>query len=467
MAATGTVTFTSNGSAGNYELQTSYTWFPLIRTNNFPSFSYEISSVDISFTLRNYRGDGAVYFGANKDNSSNLGSVGYGSFSGSLATSGKLTKSYNYAGLTQLGVKRGASQIQIVDGTPRIVITVSWKESYTKCTAPTTLTVSPSLTGGDNATLTWSGAAAGTVNDITGYGIQYQDSADGTTWGAWTDLTTIASTSTSGSTTVAINPTPGQYRRYRMQTQGAAGSAYYSDWSTASTAVQRYGKAQAPNSVIASTNTPGVSEQLTLSWTGASAGTGDTIEGYGIYRAETADGEYELIDTVPLTTTSGSATVDAPDTFGGSYYFKVATISATGTLYDSALSTAYAQVTAGYGLCTAPTSVTASPTTSYPLGMVGIRWTGAAGGYLNPITGYEVARATTPNGAYSAIGNATGEYFATPAPDTIGTTYYYKIRTVGTINGYDSEFSTAYASVTTDIPIAVTGGVGKTNTVIA
>lgn len=449
-------------------ITTGYKWLGVTRSGNFPSVPYDITRVQISYTLRNYTQDGTVYFGANGNDSSNLGSIPFGYFTGSLATGGDLIKTYNYAGLTQIGVKRGSTGggIEIVDGTPRIVITVTWKESYTACTAPSTLTVSSALTGADNITLSWSGAAGGTSNDINGYGIQKQDSADGTTWGEWTDLTTVSSTSTSASATVAINPNPGQYRRYRVITQGAAGATYYSDASVASATVQRYGKATAPNSVIASTNTPGVSEQLTLSWTGAAAGVGDSISGYAVYRAETADGEYTSVATVTTTATSGSATVDAPSTFGGTYYFKVVTLSDTSTTYDSALSTAYAQVAAGYGLCTAPTSVTAAPAVAEPSGMVGIWWSGAAGGYLNPVTGYEVARSTSADGEYFAIGNATDEYFATPAPETVGTTYYYRIKAYGTINGYDSAYSAAYATVTTASPVAVTGGVGRTNAVV-
>lgn len=458
----GTVTFTSSGAGGTTWIQPngSTTTYSVTRSGNFPSVPYYIDTAKIEFTIQNVNEYGTLYIVGN--GSTDLGNK---AFSGNGNQTINLTTTYNYAGLNQITIKRGStgSGVAIYNGNPRLTVTVTWKESYTKCTAPTTLSVSSTLTGAGTVTLSWSGAAGGTVNDITGYGIQKQDSADGTTWGEWTDLTTVSTAETYGSESVAINPNPGQYRCYRVITQGAAGATYYSDASVASAAVQRYGKAKAPNSVIASTYTPGVGEQVTLSWTGAAAGVGDTIDGYDVLQAQTLDGPWHSVAGSVTTATSGSTVVFAPSTFGGAYYFKVVTLSATNTTYDSAMSTAYALIVAGYGLCTAPTSITATPPASYPQGMVQISWAGAQGGYLNPVAGYEIARASTPDGVYGAIGNTTEEYFVTPAPEVIGTNYYYKVRAIGMINGYDSDYSNVYATVYASAIVPVTGSIGRTN----
>lgn len=78
--------------------------------------------------------------------------------------------------------------------------------------------------------LSWTGASGGTNNAITGYEIQYAESANGSSYGSWTALSTVTTTETSGSTSVALPSARGKYRKYQIRTQGAAGSSYYSAW---------------------------------------------------------------------------------------------------------------------------------------------------------------------------------------------------------------------------------------------
>ena len=116
-------------------------------------------------------------------------------------------------------------------------ITVEYEE-HTSCGAPTSCSVNKTLAT-SNVTLSWSGASAGTGNAITGYEVQYRDSSDGSSWGSWTALKTVASTSTSASLSVSPPSTVGYYRQFRVRTQGAAGSSYYSGWKTSSNTVRR------------------------------------------------------------------------------------------------------------------------------------------------------------------------------------------------------------------------------------
>ncbi|MGR5911108.1 hypothetical protein ACT7C4_26885 [Bacillus pacificus] len=88
-------------------------------------------------------------------------------------------------------------------------------------------------------TLSWSGASGGINNTISSYEIQYSDSADNITWGAWTALTTVTTTASSGSVSVAPPSTRGNYRRFRVRTRGTAGASYYSSWKVSTNSVRR------------------------------------------------------------------------------------------------------------------------------------------------------------------------------------------------------------------------------------
>lgn len=109
---------------------------------------------------------------------------------------------------------------------------------YTACGAPTSCSLSSTLSAGD-VTLSWGGASAGTSNAITGYEVQRCESSDGSSWDSWADLNTVDSTSTSASLTVSPPTTAGNYYKYRVRTRGAAGSSYYSGWKESTNTVRR------------------------------------------------------------------------------------------------------------------------------------------------------------------------------------------------------------------------------------
>lgn len=99
------------------------------------------------------------------------------------------------------------------------------EKGYTACAAPTSFTASPEVFE-NSVNLAWSGATGGTNNAITGYEIEYASSLDGSAWSGWAALKTVTGTS--------IEDIPGidrgQYVKYRIRTQGAAGALYYSEW---------------------------------------------------------------------------------------------------------------------------------------------------------------------------------------------------------------------------------------------
>ena len=349
-----------------------------------------------------------------------------------------------------------------------LLITIGWEDAATACGAPTSSTYTTPC-GTSTVAMSWSGATAGSNNAITGYEIQYRDSTDGTTYAAdWAALTTVATTETSGSADLQMPSTPAMYRQFQIRTVGAAGSGYESAWFVLGQ-VQRFGTCKAPTSITISTNTPPLESPLTISWTGASAGVGDTIYGYALWRSDDANGTYEQVGIVYSTVTSGSIDTISSDVFGDTYYYKIQTLSATDSMYNSALSTVYTSAVSGYGLPTAPTSVTATPSSTYAGGVVKLQWSGATDGYLNPITGYTISRSTTPDGVYAEILNVNGASVTVAqvkSPDDVGTSYYYKVSSVGTINGYNSAYSTAKAEVAAIEQPVVSGGVGRTNAVV-
>ena len=369
-------------------------------------------------------------------------------------------------GLTQMcfqGIHMPAMQIL---GSTEITLVVNWTATTSKCGAPTSVSV-PASSNTTSVNVSWQGASNGTNNAISGYIFQARDSTDGgTTYGSWSQVKTVSSTESSGSTTLPMPTTLGTYRQFRVQTTGAAGSSYYSDWTSAYGPCVRTALATPPTSVTVDNDTPTVEETITVSWTGAAAGENDTIGGYTVLRSTSEDGDYESIGVVSTSATSGSMTTTSSDTFGETYYYRVQTLSGTSAAYDSAVSTVFAMATSGYGKPTVPTNLKATPNTTTAGAVVKLSWNASTDGYLNPVAGYQIARSTSVDGAYSVIGNTTGTAFRTPAPTSEATTYYFKVCAVGTINGYNSAYTSTPVTVNAVPAPTVTGGIGRTNAIV-
>ncbi len=102
-----------------------------------------------------------------------------------------------------------------------------------------------------------------------------------------------------------------------------------------------------------------------------------------------------------------------------------------------------------YTACGAPTAVSVNATNVAPGANVTLSWSGASAGSSNAITGYQVYRSTAAAGTYSlltSVNTSAGSGSTTvAAPTTSGSAYYYKVLTVGTVGGYNSGQSSAYA----------------------
>lgn len=323
-------------------------------------------------------------------------------------------------------------------------ITVSY-ESPTACSAPTTVTASPaSVDAGTNATLSWSGATSGSYNAISAYKVYRATSAGGD----YSLLTTVGAGSTSLSVTAPS--TMGSSYYYKVAVVDTVDGAETRSSAYATLTAKTYTACTAPTTITVNADNVAPGAKLTLSWSGASAGTNNPITGYEVYRSTAADSGYSRLTTVGSTSTSGSTTVTAPTANGTTYYYKVLTVG-TKSGYNSGQSTAYASLTCSFAAVGAPTTLKLSLTNVAPGASATLSWSGASAGDNNAIKGYEVHRATSAGGSYTLLAtvttSSTSGSTTVTAPTTNGTTYYYKVKTLGTLSGSDSALSNTYTSL--------------------
>ena len=199
-----------------------------------------IDSVKLTFACGNtYNAPGAqrVYWGTSSSGTS------LWSFSGnadgksySIDLTSRITGNGTYSLYFYKSANSSSSQSNVYFS--GVTITVEYTIPYTACGAPTSCKVAVTITH-NATTLSWSGATAGTSNAISSYGVQRCESSDGSTWGSWVDLATVSSTATSGSLSVSPPSTYGNYYKYRVRTQGAAGASYYSGWKESTNTLRR------------------------------------------------------------------------------------------------------------------------------------------------------------------------------------------------------------------------------------
>jgi len=213
-------------------------------------------------------------------------------------------------------------------------ITLNYGPAYSACGAPTAVAVNQNnVAPGASATLSWSGAKAGTNNAITGYQVYRATASAGT----YTLLATVSSTAASGSTSVTAQSTSGSSYFYKILTVGAVSGYNSGQSATYATLTCLVTAPTPPTSVSLSDTTAAAGSAVTLSWSGATAGTNNAIAGYTVYRAAASAGPYDAIGTTSATSMSVSASM----TENATYYFKTA---ANGTVagYNSAQSTVHA-----------------------------------------------------------------------------------------------------------------------------
>ena len=175
----------------------------------------------------------------------------------------------------------------------------------------------------------------------------------------------------------------------------------------------------APTSVTIDRDGP---NKLKVTWSGATAGSGNSISGYQIVLSTTSGGSAAFSYDLTSTATSGSYTFTTNN--ATAYYAGVKTLSGISRYYNSTYK--WSSTSKGAATkCGAPSTVNVDRTK----GTVTITWSGATAGNNNAISNYGVLRNTSASatnattvstGASSGITNAPGQG-----------TFYYGVRTQG------------------------------------
>ena len=314
--------------------------------------------------------------------------------------------------------------------------------------APTSVSLATAVTTAATNTLNWSGAKAGTANSITGYKIQYCDMTNGS-WGSWIDYAIVSSSSTSESRSVDM-PAVGVTRKFRVLTQGSAGSNYYSGYIESGTAYRAY-TPTAPANLLPAAGA--YVSMAAISW-GAVTCT-DTIAGYE-YQISTNGGSAwgSAITTTALSINFDSIFFTAAVSVR--FMFRVRAYTNKG-IYSSYANSAIFYRTAAP---TAPTVLTALPS-PYESGPLTLSWSGASD-EDNNIAAYDIQQSTSANGSawteyenfhIVATSATSGTYEHNPTIER-GTYQKYRIRArdaLGLVSIW-KESNTVYRPLTATAP---------------
>ena len=267
------------------------------------------------------------------------------------------------------------------------VVSVTYKQTLS----------APTVTGGNDAqgrpTLTWNA-----VSGAAKYEVYRAHSKDGD----YIKYSTVTGTSYTN-TSYIENGNTYYYKVRALKSDGTAGA-----WSSIVSVTYR---AASTGTLSAPTVTGGNDSQgrPTLKWnavTGAAK--------YEVYRARSKDGDYIKYSTVTGTSYTNTSYIEN----GNTYYYKVRALDANGTAgaWSSIVSVTYKQT------LPAPTVTGGNDSQGRPT----LKW--------NAVTGaakYEVYRARSKDGDYIKYSTVTGTSYTNTSYLANGTTYYYKVRALG------------------------------------
>ena len=295
-----------------------------------------------------------------------------------------------------------------------------YKASSTQLPAPT-------VTGGNDAqgrpTLKWKA-----VSGAAKYEVYRARSKDGD----YIKYATVTGTSYTNTSYIESGSTY-YYKVRALDANGTAGA-----WSSIVSVTYR---AVSTGTLPAPTVTGGTDSQgrPTLKWnavTGAAK--------YEVYRSYSRDGSYSKYSTQTSTGYTNSSYL----TSGTTYYYKVRALKSDGTAgpYSAVVS-----VTCRLKL-TAPSVTGGNDSQGRPT----LKW--------NAVTGaakYEVYRSASRSGTYTKYSTQTSTSYTNSSYLTSGTTYYYKVRALGSDGSYgpySSVVSVTYRATSSAVPAEVTMG---------
>ena len=294
-------------------------------------------------------------------------------------------------------------------------------------TASTGTLSAPTVTGGNDAqgrpTLKWNA-----VSGAAKYEVYRARSKDGD----YIKYSTVTGTSYTNTSYIEDGNTY-YYKVRALDANGTAGA-----WSSIVSVTYR---AVSTGTLPAPTVTGGTDSQgrPTLKWnavTGAAK--------YEVYRSYSRDGSYSKYSTQTSTGYTNSSYL----TSGTTYYYKVRALKSDGTAgpYSAVVS-----VTCRLKL-TAPSVTGGNDSQGRPT----LKW--------NAVTGaakYEVYRSASRSGTYTKYSTQTSTSYTNSSYLTSGTTYYYKVRALGSDGSYgpySSVVSVTYRATSSAVPAEVTMG---------
>ena len=299
--------------------------------------------------------------------------------------------------------------------------------SVTYRAASTGTLSAPTVTGGNDAqgrpTLKWNA-----VSGAAKYEVYRARSKDGD----YIKYSTVTGTSYTNTSYIEDGNTY-YYKVRALDANGTAGA-----WSSIVSVTYR---AVSTGTLPAPTVTGGTDSQgrPTLKWnavTGAAK--------YEVYRSYSRDGSYSKYSTQTSTGYTNSSYL----TSGTTYYYKVRALKSDGTAgpYSAVVS-----VTCRLKL-TAPSVTGGNDSQGRPT----LKW--------NAVTGaakYEVYRSASRSGTYTKYSTQTSTSYTNSSYLTSGTTYYYKVRALGSDGSYgpySSVVSVTYRATSSAVPAEVTMG---------
>ena len=256
----------------------------------------------------------------------------------------------------------------------------------------------PAVTGGNDAqgrpTLTWKA-----VSGAAKYEVYRARSKDGD----YIKYSTVTGTSYTN-TSYIENGNTYYYKVRALKSDGTAGA-----WSSVVSVT--YKQTLSAPAVTGGNDAQG---RPTLTWKAVSG-----AAKYEVYRARSKDGTY----TKYSTTTGTAYTNSSYLTSGTTYYYKVRALDANG---NAGPYSAVVSVTCRLKL-TAPTVTGGTDAQGRPT----LKWNAVSGAAK-----YEVYRARSMNGDYVKYSTVTGTSYTNTSYLANGTTYYYKVRALGSDGSY-------------------------------
>ena len=297
---------------------------------------YIASSISFSFTqIRNYSsgtrsGDANInvifsdgtYYQIGRTNTATL--PGSGTSAGTTVTGSFSRSTIGDTRARQLCTKT-ISQIQLerwnddydirCNSASTCTVNIEYTDDYTAPSVPSGVTLASAyIRETETTTLSWNASSGGNNNPVTGYTV-FRNGVEFATVDANTRSVTVQPSTTSCT--------------YAVRANGDHGN------SSASSAVTlyTYSDVTAPRTFTASESKPHAGDTVTLSFSGAAAGTNNPITKHELLKADSVDGTYAVVQTLTTSATSGSFSVTAPAS--GIDFYKVRTTGTRGAEQES------------------------------------------------------------------------------------------------------------------------------------